>query len=177
MSDWQDSYRKTYNDKHIFRVYEVGEYVLLHRPVIPYGESRVLHHHWYGPYKILRKLGTTVYEIKHVYRNTPAVKVNAARIKHFHGLITSLTAQQINSFSIKAILAERYNGEHGYEYLVEWNGYPKAQDTWIPEAEVPPGMLRTYQYDHSWEMLRRQGQPVNDLRWGDVIVEPTIQRQ
>ena len=62
--------------------FEEGDLVWLHSPATPRGKSRKLHRPWTGPYRVVRKLGDSVYRLQHTQnrRRRPVVHFN--RLKH-----------------------------------------------------------------------------------------------
>ncbi len=42
---------------------EEGQLVMVHNPVVPWGQSRKLHCPWSGPYKVVKRLSDAVYRV------------------------------------------------------------------------------------------------------------------
>ncbi|RWS20794.1 integrase core domain protein-like protein, partial [Leptotrombidium deliense] len=78
---------KYYNEKHRDAQFEVGDLVLLFRPVIEVGKSNKFHHRYMGPYQILRRTSNVNYEIMDLRARKsrkPIEIVHVSRLKRFH---------------------------------------------------------------------------------------------
>ena len=73
--------RKAYYDRQVHgEPFQKNEFVWLHSPMVPQGQSKKLHHAWTGPYRVMEKLSDRDYKVEHVKGGRPPVVV------HFDGL-------------------------------------------------------------------------------------------
>ena len=74
--------RKAYYDRQVHgEPFQKDEFVWLHSPVVPRGQSKKLHHPWTGPYRVMEKLSDSDYKVKHVKGGRPHVVVHFDRLK------------------------------------------------------------------------------------------------
>ncbi|RNA12853.1 Retrovirus-related Pol poly from transposon [Brachionus plicatilis] len=80
---------RIYHDLNIKPVtYEVGDLVLLNKPLIKKGKSKNMAPKWEGPFSIVEKVGQVNYKIKKVGPARPKVKlVHHNRLKRYHGCV------------------------------------------------------------------------------------------
>lgn len=81
----QEKYTQQYNKKHRQISYNVGERILVYRPVRHLGKSFKLAHNWHGPYVIKTKLNDLNYEIEKTFNGkTTTDVVHVARTKPYY---------------------------------------------------------------------------------------------
>ena len=78
----QQQGQKDLHDKRAHgKLYNIGDYVWLHSPVVPRGGSRKLHHPWTGPYKVITKLSDVTYRIQSLDKKRLRKVVHFDRLK------------------------------------------------------------------------------------------------
>lgn len=70
-----------YDEKVHGKPYEPGDWVWLHSPVVPRGNSRKLHCPWKGPYTIVKKISDSTYRIRHLQKRKDRQVVHFNRLK------------------------------------------------------------------------------------------------
>ncbi len=74
--------QKELYDKRVHgKPYAVGEFVWLHNPHVPPGQSKKLYCPWSGPYIVTSRLSDVTYRIRNVYRNSMEQVVHFDRLK------------------------------------------------------------------------------------------------
>ena len=75
-------YQKTlYDEKVHSKPYKPGDWVWLHSPVIPRGNSRKLYRPWKGPYTIVKKISDSTYRVQHLQKRKDRQVVHFNRLK------------------------------------------------------------------------------------------------
>ena len=84
---------RLYNQKIHGPVYDTGEYVLLHYPVVKVGHSPKLTNPWRGPYRIIKRLNDVNFQIEEISTQKRQV-VHYDRLKRYHGTVPTVSNVQ-----------------------------------------------------------------------------------
>ena len=96
--------RKAYYDRQVHgEPFQKNEFVWLHSPVVPRGQSKKLHHPWTGPYRVMEKLSDSDYKVKHVKGGRPPVVVHFDRLKLCRRATCSTEVDQNDSHQGKSV--------------------------------------------------------------------------
>ncbi len=113
--------------------YEVGEYVIVHRP-----RTDKLDIEWNGPYRIVEKVNEWVYELADLRDNT-TTKAHVNRLHTF--IVGDLNPEKLlaEACKVNEYYVERVDGHERRNKLlwfkVKWLGYPEQEDD-DPDAWV-----------------------------------------
>ena len=144
----QERMRRYYNGKHTEREFQVGEWVFLR--LQPYRQASLslrrnikLSPRFYGPYKIVRRIGTVAYELELL----PGTKIHPV----FHvSLLKCQVGQQIQVQTalpnvreedgmvvpLPQTVLERRIKKRKAELLIHWQGLTPAEATWEVEEDM-----------------------------------------
>ncbi|NJO65356.1 MAG: hypothetical protein HC836_46870 [Richelia sp. RM2_1_2] len=122
---------------------QFGEYVLLSYPSKPPNKLASLYR---GPLQVVDKRGNNLYRLLDLISNK-VIQVHISRMKKFNyyptlssDKVVEIAASDSNEYIVEAIMDHRYNGKKkiksNIEFLVRWQGYEQAYDTWEPYANL-----------------------------------------
>jgi transposase InsO family protein len=113
--------------------FAAGAFVLYWRPAIEKGRSKKFAELWKGPFRVVRALGDTTYEIELVARPDEKHKVHVSRIKAYRERPGDVVPPE--HFIIEEIVDRRHR-KRGVEYLVKWRNFSAAANSWVRAADM-----------------------------------------
>jgi hypothetical protein len=135
-------------------VYQTGDSVMLstrfiNPPFLKGSGSRKLKAKYVGPFKVLRRINPTSYELDlpasikaHPVINMEYLKAYHGNPERFHSRVIPPPEPIISSvhdepeYEIQSIKDHRYTKKGDLEYLVSWVGYPPWEDSWQPSRNL-----------------------------------------
>jgi hypothetical protein len=136
--------------------------------------SRKLDQKWRGLFKVMKKIGEAVYELKlpeswqgnRVFNEGRLKGFNQSAFKSQDAVPTRPELELVNQtkeeYEVHKILSERGTG-HSVEYLVRWEGYGLEDDTWEPVKNLT----------HTKEVIRDFRAQGWATKWGEITASVT----
>ena len=159
--------KAVYDEKHLPRTFQVGDYALLklHKGYnIPSAAElgRKLGQQYAGPFPVVEKIGSLAYriELPSHWRIHPVVSIaqlepsappsadpfSRPRPTRREPVYVDGDTDKVKSFELERIITHRYTKKRGIEYLVRFLGYGPEDDDWRNTIELgdAPDLLRDY---------------------------------
>ena len=140
MKDQYDTHRRTAIK------YRPGDIVWLNASNIPSQRpSKKLDHKYLGPYKVIKKIGASAYQLSSQGQSTRHATFNEQYLKPFRkGIYPSQIAEPSppaelvdgeEEWEVEEIKDSRYSRRQ-LQYLVHWKGFDVSEDTWEPARHL-----------------------------------------
>ena len=132
-----------YNARHKPQEFSIGQLVLLSaRNIRTRRPNKKLDHRWLGPFEVEAIIGKQAYRLKlptsykaiHPVFHVSCLEPYQGSARAPQGQPAQLVEGE-EEWVVEKILAERGSGRDK-QYLVRWEGYPPAEDTWEPKANL-----------------------------------------
>ena len=138
--------------KRLSREYNIGDKVYVNAEHLPHVRaSKKLDNKFYGPYKVIGKVGSAAYCIEIPTAWKVYNVFNEALLKPYHEPVFPEQAQwgkeleekrrqeeekvKGEEYEVEEILDSQIKGR-GIQYLVKWKGYPVEESTWEPVGNL-----------------------------------------
>jgi transposase InsO family protein len=161
--------------------YGKGDLVMLstkyiNPPFLRGGGSRKLKAKYVGPFRVLRPVGPTSYELDLPTNVHAHPVVNLEYLKSYHPNPARFAAREARppppieagegeelEFEVDHIKDHRTSKKHGMQYLVSWLNYPPEEDSWEPAEYLKGAQEAIDQYWKS-ESARKAANPARTTR-------------
>jgi hypothetical protein len=162
----QEQQAKYYNRSHTRMAFHPGDLVRLNtknlRQIRP---NKKLSHKWIGPFRVDKAIGSQAYRLwlpepyKRIHPVFHVSLLEPYRRREEDTSIPELPNPQLIEegarWTVEKIL-DRKKTNTGWEYLLQWEGYPEEYNSWEPEAFLSQGSLL---HDYEQEYPRKQEPP------------------
>jgi hypothetical protein len=151
---WLETLQKSKDDRKPRQLTQGDDVWLEAKNLVVKGMRKLLPK-WYGPFKVLERIGQVVYRLKlpdtmkihdvfHIdlltpYRETSSYSTNYVRPP-------SVMEENDEEYKVENIRdARRHRRGRKLQYLVHWKGYPAADDSWVDHSDLnAPELLKEF---------------------------------
>jgi hypothetical protein len=159
---------KYYNNKHQPQTFNVGQWVMLSTKNIRFRSGK-LTEKFIGPFKVLDVIGNQAYklDLPQLYERLHPV-FHVSLLEPYHARPEEqpgtwqgpeLAPETEQEWEVEALLGKRQKGRK-VQYLVRWEGWPKAYDQWVdlePDLQNAKKLIQEYEADHNTEPKEKRG--------------------